>query len=293
MWASYQSNRDPFFKDYKALYTVLYGTNGLKMATDAQAMPDVQERGEASETALIELKPIAKTCCRNYQMLKGYIRSAFTNEDVWKPKFEAAGSDYYEGAYAEDWESVSELNQRMHNFIDANSVALLAGNNMPATFTAKVDDDADAFTAKYGEFTGSSSTSTATDAKITANNAAYKFVMNGIAADAPVVFEDETLRALFIFNTRLEEINPKERGVKGGVEQSGTNEPLANAVLTFKKIGEPIINVECDDDSKYKTLLSDGDYDWTVACPNHTSKNGSIKIDGTMKTMNIELDIIP
>ena len=140
------------FAALKALYTVLYSTNAKAAIAAAKALPDNQARGEAAESLRVSLVDQAETCRQNFQKLKSYIVTAYPNKALHKGKFEAAGQLYYDGASNEDWESVSQLNQSGSNFIAANSVALLAGANMPVGFQAAYDGDASTFLSTYDNF---------------------------------------------------------------------------------------------------------------------------------------------
>ena len=137
-WRNFDGHQ-PDFAALKALYTILYSINAKAAIAAAKALPDVQARGEAAESLRVELVTQAETCRQNFQKLKSYIVTAYPNKALHKGKFEAAGQLYYEGASNEDWESVSQLNQSGSNFIAANSVALLAGLNMPVGFQATYD----------------------------------------------------------------------------------------------------------------------------------------------------------
>src|SRR5688572_12645996 len=144
------------FAAYKGSYTNATSAAGRLLIETAELLPDENQRGEQAETLRIELVPLGRVCTQNYQKLKGYIRSAFA-ENVWKPKFEAAGQPYFKAASNDDWEQVKALNTAMKGYITANSATLQidlqsGGVNMPVTFPGVVITASDAFEVKYTAF---------------------------------------------------------------------------------------------------------------------------------------------
>ena len=137
-WANYTLKLTNFTA-HKAIYNAAFKTTAVAAIAAAKALPDDSTRGAVAESLRITLVKNGKTCLLNFQVLKSYIETAFTDRDQWPVQFKAAGSDYYREASQEDWESMELLNQSAKNYLTANNTLLLgvAPNlNMPATFTA-------------------------------------------------------------------------------------------------------------------------------------------------------------
>ena len=82
------------FTPFKALYTAAYKTTALTAVTNAKAMPDDYARSGISEAMRITLKNLGNVCLQNFQFLKSYIETAFTDTAVQKVQFVIAGQNY-------------------------------------------------------------------------------------------------------------------------------------------------------------------------------------------------------
>lgn len=279
-WANYQSKLADF-EDLKAFYTATYGSNALAALAVAKAIPDLDARTTVAETMRVELVGLGRVCLKNFQKLKSYIESAFVNRALWNIQFEGAGQNYYAEAANEDWESMELLMQSGKNYIAANE-ALLEGVapmlNMPATFPTAFTVAADLFSAKYGAFKLAEETSAQTAAKVSANNDCFRTAMD-MMRDGQVIYMDELeTRKLFVFTTIWELINPPVSGVKGSVKASGTNVPLAGAIVKTQKTGEVAVETLVDVDGKYSKLLSEGEFTITVNVAGYITQSVTVTL---------------
>lgn len=287
-WANYQLKLNNFTA-HKAIYTAGYKTAALAAVAAAKALPDESTRSAAAESLRITLVKAGKTCLLNFQTLKSYIETAFADRDQWPVQFKAAGGDYYREASQEDWESMELMNQSAKNYLTANNSLLLgtAPNlNMPATFTANFTAAATSFSTQYLAFKSAEETSTATAAKVAANNACYRTLM-GMFRDGQIIFaNDLETRKLFVFSNLLDLINPPVAGIRGEVKASGTNEPL-HATLSIQKDGEMATEIATEDDGSYSSKLSAGTFTITVLVDGFApqKKTVELKADG-YKTFN-------
>ncbi|MBK7042119.1 MAG: hypothetical protein IPH46_17125 [Bacteroidetes bacterium] len=99
-------------------------------------MPDDDARSGASELLHIGLVNMGNVCTQNFQFLKGYIDTAFTDPAVQKVQYVIAGQNYYRDATRGDWEAMVSMNTSAKNYLAnaGNVTALTAGLNMPPAF---------------------------------------------------------------------------------------------------------------------------------------------------------------
>ncbi len=283
-WANYQL-KQANFTAHKAFYIAAYKTTALAAIAAAKAMPDDSTRGAAAETLRIALVKMGKICLLNFQTLKSYIETAFTDRDVWNAQFKAAGGDYYRDASNDDWESMELLNQSAKNYLTANNTLLLGvapSLNMPATFAASYTTAATNFSNQYLAFKSAEETSVATAAKINANNACYR-TLTAMFRDGQVIFtNDLETKKLFVFSTLWDLINPPVAGIKGEVKVTGTNAPISGASVSIQKEGEVAVEVLTEDDGGYSHQVSSGNYTIVVSADNYVQQNKVVemKADG-------------
>lgn len=279
-WANY-SLKQTNFTAHKAIYVAAYKTSALAAIAAAKALPDDSTRGAAAEILRIALVKMGKICLLNFQTLKSYIETAFTDRDVWNAQFKAAGSDYYREASNQDWESVELLNQSAKNYLLANNALLLgiAPNlNMPATFAAAFTTAATNFSNQYLAFKSAEETSGATAIKIAANNLCYR-TLTGMFRDGQVIFaNDLETRKLFVFRTIWDLINPPVAGIKGEVKVTGTNVPIVGATISIQEDGEVAIDILTDEEGNYSHQVGAGNYTITVTADGYVSQTKTVEM---------------
>ena len=280
------------FTAFKGLYTAAYRTTATTAIATAKAMPDDDARSGASELLHIELVKLGAICTQNFQILKAYIDTAFTDKEVQKVQYVIAGQNYYRDASRQDWESTVMMNTNAKNYLatPANVTALTAGNNMPAGFVATQKTASDNFDAIYASFKLAEVTSVETAAKIKANNACYQTGIQ-MLKDAQIIFMNEPeILTKFVFKNLLDLINPPIAGIKGTVKEKGTNLPLASATITAQLDGETAIAVAVDADGVFAKQLAEGMYKITVSAVGYVDQvfDMELKLTG-LKTLNVEL----
>jgi hypothetical protein len=285
-WANYQLKLTNF-TNFKGMYTAAYNTSALAAMAAAKAMPDDATRNAAAETLRVGLVKMGDICLLNFQTLKRYIESAFTDRDVWDIQFKAAGQQYYADAANKDWESMELLNQAAKNYIavPANNTLLLgtAPNlNMPAAFQAALTLAATNFSAQYLAFKSAEETASATAAKINANNLCYRTLI-GMLKDGQVIFaNDEETKKMFVFSTLWDLINPPVAGIKGEVKVTGTNVPIVGATISIQKEGEVALDILTDEEGSYSHQVGAGKYTIKVSANGYVtqSKDVDMKAEG-------------
>lgn len=181
-WNSFIANISDF-TGFLTTYTPQFGQDALDEIDVVEAMPEFQERNEATELALVNLKKVGKKALFHWKSLKRYIRASFPEEDH-KAMWESAGYDHYEMASNQNWSELRSMLTAGDNFLIAKATELGNGG-MPATFPATykaariVFNDAliNFTTLELDEVEG-------TDMKVVANNKLYKKLMD--------MFEDGT-----------------------------------------------------------------------------------------------------
>lgn len=103
------------FTAFKALYTLPFKTTALAAIASAKALPDDDARSGASELLHIGLVNMGNTCLQNFQFLKAYIDTAYTDPAVQKVQYVIAGQNYYRDASRGDWESMVLMNTSAKN----------------------------------------------------------------------------------------------------------------------------------------------------------------------------------
>ncbi|MEO8147174.1 MAG: carboxypeptidase-like regulatory domain-containing protein [Bacteroidia bacterium] len=232
------------FTAYKAKYTDDFIVQLRAQRTAAMGFADEEARNSIFKTKRLELIPLGKTCCKNYQLLKGYIKDSYT-DDQQSTAFDAAGQTVYDAASSQNWESVVTLNTEQTAFIDTNKTKLasnLAGEaNMPAAFQPKVLTDETAFNTKYAELKVARQTGVDTATKIKANNG-LNDAITAINEDSKLVFDDAAHLKLFTFSAVKAIVSPPgSASYKVTVKKHADDTALEGATVVIKSAkGTPI-----------------------------------------------------
>ena len=280
------------FTSYKALYTLPFKTNALAAIATAKAMPDDDARSGASELLHIGLVNMGKICLQNFQFLKGYIDTAFTDIAVQKVQYVIAGQNSYRDASRGDWESMVSLNTSAKNYLAnaGNVTALTAGNNMPPTFVATQKTGSDNFDVQYNSFKLAEETSVETANKIKANNLCYHAGISMLNDGQKIFMNEPEILTKFVFSNLLALINPPVAGIKGNIKEAVTNAVVPNVVLTAQKEGGVAQPIEVDVDGVFGEQLSEGKYSIRVSAVGYVEQSFDLDLKLTgLKTLNVEL----
>jgi len=254
----------PVFVDYKTKYTAAYVADLKAARVVAMALPDADVRDAASETLRVEMLPLGASSVKNFQYLKGYIDDAF-EADLRTINYRAAGLDEYEGARLNNWEDMIGMNLKMNAFIKANEAILTTDGFMPAAFGAKVTAAADGFATKYAAFKVARQTSENTAAKVRANNALYKSMMDFMTDGQMLFGSNDEMKKLFTFSVLKSLVSPPgsaslkvtvkkadgsaAEGIKVNIKEAEDNAPEimgvsdANGEVTFNGIDAGVYTV--------------------------------------------------
>lgn len=280
------------FTSYKALYTLPFKTTALAAIATAKAMPDDDARSGASELLHIGLVNMGKICLQNFQFLKGYIDTAFTDIAVQKVQYVIAGQNSYRDASRGDWESMVSLNTSAKNYLAnaGNVTALTAGNNMPPTFVATQKTGSDNFDVQYNSFKLAEETSVETANKIKANNLCYHAGISMLNDGQKIFMNEPEILTKFVFSNLLALINPPVAGIKGNVKEAVTNAVIPNLLMSAQKEGGVAQPIEVDVDGVFGEQLSEGKYSIRVSAVGYVEQvfDMDLKLTG-FKTLNVEL----
>lgn len=222
------------FADFKARYTPTYITEQRSALAAALAMPNDQARSEVAETLRIQMLDQATQCRNLWQRLKRYIADAYPQK-LQKPKLEAAGSDKYEKASNNNWDSLQALMQAGSNFITQNLPDLTANQNMPLVFPDKFKTAQTTFDALHQQFLASEEQARLkTQTKQTANNRLYTDLIS-MLLDGQEIFKDNpALVKQFIFAELLYRISGAgTAGIRGYITDKNTTFALPNVSVTI------------------------------------------------------------
>jgi len=285
------------FTDHNTAFDAGYATLlGTRIAT-ARNLPDDSARKAVHALLHTELQELGVLCIVKWQQLETAIGLSYDAEDVPQRLLEA-GKDYYKDAYDEDWEAMKGLLTAALNFVANNAAALTAGG-LPAGYAAALGTLRTDFETKYEAFVqAEEATLSQTDAKISANNAVFRQVMEICATGRKVFRLDAALREQFIFESVLALITGgvAKHSIQGTVTDKSSGAPLAFAAVAVSRIGldgvaEPVTTVKTDDVGQYKIPgLRNGKYALKVEAAGHVPTDRTVTVlDGPL-TEDFALD---
>lgn len=234
-WNSYIANI-AVFTNFLTTYTLQFGQDMLDEVDAAEAMPEFQERNEATELALVELKKAAKKALFNWKSLNRYIRASFPEEDR-KAMWESAGSDHYDKASNQNWGELRNMLTAGQNFIAGHTAELVAGG-MPATFAGVYAGSRTIYNDALTDFTNLELDEVeGTDLKVIANNQLHQKLMD-MFEDGTHLFEDVPAKhERFVF-AHLKEI------ITNPGNSSGANDIVIAGTMTDGSTFLPLSNKE-------------------------------------------------
>lgn len=280
------------FTSFKAMYTLPFKTSALSAVASAKALPDDDARSGASELLHIGLVAMGKVCLQNFQFLKGYIDTAFTDPAVQKVQYVIAGQNNYRDASRGDWESMVSLNTSAKNYLAnaGNVTSLTANNNMPVTFVTSQKLGSDNFDAQYGLFKSAEQTSVETANKIKANNIIFHAGMAMLNDGQKIFMNEPEILTKFVFSNLLALINPPVAGIKGNIKEVVTNAVISNGRISAQRDGFSADDVPVDVNGDFGMQLKEGHYTITVGADGYVDQvfDMDLKLTG-FKSLNVEL----
>jgi hypothetical protein len=186
-----------------------------KAAIDAaQALPDGQASGSVAEVLRIQLVEKLKPAIAKWHSLEGYTQKAFPGE-LYKPKIEAAGKQFYQKATNLNWEVAKQLLVSAKTFLTENESALTNNGGMPANFITGFDTVKGEFIGLFEAFKAAEQESIAqTDAKLNANNAIYAEGRSMMEDGKRIFTMNAALRNKFVWERVLELLTPNSSTTK-------------------------------------------------------------------------------
>lgn len=284
----------PGFTAFKPKYTDPFIDSRLDDIKTARELPDEQQRNEAYETANIQLRKDGRKACDLWQYLKRYIADAYPS-DLHKPKWEAAGYNYYVKASNNNWDSVKGLMTSGLTFINSNMADLTANDNMPLSFKSDFEGAKNDFEKTHQKFIQAEEDShTGQDKKMTANNALHTDLMSMLLDGQEIYKNEEPIYKQFVFTELLYLASGAgTAGFKGQVTAVGSQLGLQEVTVTIKDNSKTAVT---DAEGKYEIhQLASGKYTITFAKEGYEPKiivDFTVKV-GTVSNLNIELIPLP
>lgn len=253
------------FASYKAKYDALFITALRDAVTAAQGNASSANITGKHVDLEIDLEPLADKCCKNFQLLKGYIVDAF-DEAHHNNQFNAAGQGKYAPAASYNWEYVMGLNSDMKLYISENTSVLTTNGYMPAGFAAQVNADSVNFNGKYADFKNMRQTGVTTADRLTANNLIYDDMMK-VCADGQRIFADiDEKKKLFVFDVVKALVSPPgSASLKVSLIKAGDNTPLTGKPVSIQAEGGVAKSGVSDDNGEVEfDNIDPGVYSGTV-----------------------------
>ena len=256
-WQTYQDNLAAFTA-YKPLYTAQVATDGLALLKTAKELPDDQTRGAAAETARLQLMPQLTEYLDAWVRLEGYIEDAY-GPTGYKPMREAAGAKFYEAAANQNWDSVTRLMEGARAFVTAHTAELTANDNMPPTFVATLEGEAQDVETLLKKFLGfKNDERKGTEAKDAANEAAFG-AWQKVARDANRIWRRQPdQRKYFEMEYLLGLVRGTgQAGIRGTMTLAGGT---AAEGVTVTVVGVKDALAKTDEDGRYALAVAAGTY---------------------------------
>lgn len=294
-WNSCSANLAAF-TNFSPMYDAAFVTAAKAAIAAAMGLPDEEQRDEDTRTFRAEMLVLLKDNNELFQRLKRYITKAYPKDQL-KIKFAAAGQAHYEKASNEDWNAAKSLYKDADDFIQANTAALEANDNMPpgpAGFAAQFATARNNFNTKYQAYIDAGQNDEVeTQDKTEANNVIHAAVMS-MFLDGQMIFKNnEAKKKLFTFEQVLLNVaGPGSTGFKGTAKESVTNVLLPNVLV--KVIGTDV-EILTDAEGKFSKILAAGTYTFIITCEGFQDLQITDFeiVTGAMKTLNITLVPLP
>ena len=291
-WNLCADNLEPFTA-LKAKYTEGYVTQNLADIEAADDMPDDRARYAPTAAARLELVQAKDAVITCFNVLKRYIFDAYP-ADMRKTMNAAAGQGYFAKANDGSWINVSSLLSSAIPFMEANMTALIANDNMPATFADNFKAVKKTFETKLKDYNDADKVgSKLTNEKIDLNNAIFG-TMTSMLSDAQSIFvQNPSLAKEFVFaNLVLQTRGVRQSGINGKVTQVDKKKAIENAVITLVD-GDK--SVKTPKDGRFELFpVGAGTYTLTIECVGYetvTVKKFVVKT-GVMSRLNVVMTAV-
>lgn len=277
------------FTAFSAAYTAPLIAARLADIDSAELLPDFQARNSIAQNLRTDLQVANNHCLLVFRQLQRYISYAFPASQ-YQAQSDAAGGIYYNEAQNENWDSTAAMLVSMTNFIAANSAALLANANMPATFQAKVVGFQGVFNDTHAHFIAAENDAfVATETKVLANNQCYEELITMFRDAKYLGFSTATMKQ-FTFSALLSLISSGGASIlRGTVTDAITGLPIAGAVIDLTNLG---VSVVSDVNGDYEfTSVPGGTYNVNCTASGYVLFAGVVVVTVSATTATTTFDI--
>jgi hypothetical protein len=225
-------------------YTALYvsGVEGLR--TTAMALPNEDQRNATHEATRNLLPGLVESIKLNYRALQGYIRDGWPTEDP-NPRYEEAGLLKYNAIGKANWEAVVGLQEMMLAFVAvaANLAKITTPGGMPAGFVAQLGTDYAPFDTSFTLFTATVDTTTARNAKVTANNTLTTECKKFMKFGREVVYpKNSGKKERYTWEIIEQQVDPGFSGMHVKAMNGALDVPVPSLNLSWKPEGKPAVD---------------------------------------------------
>ncbi|MEP7170527.1 MAG: carboxypeptidase-like regulatory domain-containing protein [Bacteroidota bacterium] len=276
------------FSLFSSAYSLTVVDAIILAIAQCEEMPGEEARALEHERIRQELIPINRDALKFWTYLKRYIAKLYPdNPEMQRAAWSAAGWNHYDSNNA--WVKSKACLSMGSKYIKDHKTELLAGNNMPATFEATYNLQADLFYSTYTNFLLAEEASVVgTDAKISANNDIYKQVIT-ICLDGQAIFEgDDTMKGQFSFEKVSQLISPQGPSAVKFHVTTDNGLPMSGVEIT-KTGSDKKVTTNAEGDAEM-TQLRAGDAQFILKADGFMDKTVSLILTGTTKSEDIQME---
>lgn len=281
------------FTAFSAAYTAPLIASRIHDVDSAELLPDWQARNSIAQNLRTDLQAANVDCLLVFRQLQRYISYAYPPAQH-QAQWDSAGYPYYNDAQNENWDSTAAMLVSMSNFIAVNSVALLAGANMPVTFSATVTGFQTTFNTLHANFLSAENDAfVATETKVIANNQCYNDLIEMFKDARYLGFSPATMKQ-FTFTQLLQLVSSGGGSVlKGNITDSATGLPLAGVSVELTNLG---VSVVSDVNGNYQfTQIPSGNYNVSAVLSGYQLFTGvavvTVSTTTTTSTFDIQMSV--
>ena len=277
------------FTAFSAAYTSGLITARLSEIDAAELLPDFQARNSVAQNLRTDLIDVNDRVLLYFKQLQRYITYAYPVSQH-AAQYDAAGYAYYPEAANLNWDSSAAMLVSMTNFIAANSVALLAVNNMPVGFEALVIATKTLFDNTHADFLAAENAAfVATETKVEANNLCYQNLI-AMFSDAKYLGFSLALMKSFTFASLLSLVSSGAPSkLRGTVTDVATGLGIPNVSIELTNLG---VSVVANADGEYLfNSVPYGTYNILAQAAGYADYTGVVVVQPSVSSTYTTFDI--
>lgn len=258
----------------------------------ANLLPNNSQRKDGHVTAHVELVVANDAMCRAWQMLKTYIKRAFS-KPLFNIKLEAAGKQYYKKAKGGKYDFTASLITDATAFMTLYMTELTSGGIMPPDFPTEFGDLADTFSAErtvyMNKLEQAGSGTTLKDKAIREN--VEEPLSTLFALGKQLYFNDPDNLKKFTYEDLIMEVRGNDpAGLKGLITDESDGKPMLGV-----EASNGTVSMLTEKNGKYLLRMASGPHNFTFKKAGYEDVvllNKQIKV-GTTSIFNLSMVAMP